>query len=130
MSHSLDLPAMTVGSSPELLDPSVLDNELTPAAVVVAYHERTKHHYQRFAASLGQMAWAMRGEFETASPSEARDGALTRLHQGECRVLMVLENEKVLGLLTVGNIGELLALEAPGCQTGALAAKAGGGTGR
>jgi SagB-type dehydrogenase family enzyme len=26
--------------------------------VVVAYHERTKHHYHRFAASLGEMDWA------------------------------------------------------------------------
>ena len=64
MSHSLDLPAITVGSSPELLDPSVLDNE------------------------------------------------------------------KVLGLLTVGNIGELLALEAAGGQTGTVASQAGGGTDR
>ena len=26
--------------------------------IVVAYHERTKHHFQRFAASLGYMDWA------------------------------------------------------------------------
>lgn len=71
---------------------------------------------------------AMRGNLETASPSEALDGALTRMRQGECRVLMVVENEKAVGLLTVGNIGELLALEAAG-QTGALAAQAAGGTG-
>jgi len=55
---------------------------------------------------------AMRSAVETTGPSEALDGALTRLHQGECRVLVVVENEKVVGLLTVGNIGELLALEA------------------
>jgi CBS domain-containing protein len=66
---------------------------------------------------------AMQGELETASPSEALDGALTRMHQGERRVLMVVEDEKVVGLLTVGNIGELLALEAAGHQPGALAAK-------
>jgi SagB-type dehydrogenase family enzyme len=29
-----------------------------PEEVVVAYHERTKHHFQRFAASLGYMDWA------------------------------------------------------------------------
>jgi Zn-dependent protease/CBS domain-containing protein len=73
---------------------------------------------------------AMRRELETASPSEALDGALTRMHQGECRVLMVVENEKTLGLLTLGNIGELLALEAAGRQRGALAAEAGGATSR
>jgi hypothetical protein len=26
--------------------------------IVVAYHERTKHHYHHFAASLGYMDWA------------------------------------------------------------------------
>ena len=69
---------------------------------------------------------AMRGAIETVSPSEALDGALMRLHQGECRVLIVVENEKVVGLLTVGNIGELLALEAAGHKTGISAAEAGG----
>jgi Zn-dependent protease len=73
---------------------------------------------------------AMGGELETASPSEALDGALTRMKQGECRALMVVENDMLIGLLTVGNIGELLALEAAGRHTGALAVKAGGGTGR
>ena len=29
-----------------------------PEEVVVAYHERTKHHFRRFAASLGYMDWA------------------------------------------------------------------------
>ncbi len=29
-----------------------------PEEVVVAYHERTKHHFHRFAASLGYMDWA------------------------------------------------------------------------
>lgn len=61
---------------------------------------------------------AMRGEFETASPSDPLDGALTRMHQGECRVLMVVENQQLIGFLTVGNIGELLALEAAGRQGG------------
>ena len=60
----------------------------------------------------------MRGEVETASPSEALDGALTRIHQGEGRVLMVMEHERVIGLLTAGNIGEPLALEAAGRQSG------------
>ena len=69
---------------------------------------------------------AMQGAIETVSPSMALDGALMRLHQGECRVLIVVENEKVVGLLTVGNIGELLALEAAGRQTGLSTAEAGG----
>ena len=31
---------------------------LSPEEVVVAYHERTKHHFHRYAASLGYMDWA------------------------------------------------------------------------
>ena len=29
-----------------------------PQEVVVAYHERTKHHFQRYAAALGYLDWA------------------------------------------------------------------------
>lgn len=57
---------------------------------------------------------AMRSDVETASPVEALDGALTRMHQGDHRVLVVVKAEKVVGLLSLGNIGELLALEAAG----------------
>jgi SagB-type dehydrogenase family enzyme len=32
--------------------------ELSVEEIVVAYHERTKHHYHRFAASLGYLDWA------------------------------------------------------------------------
>lgn len=73
---------------------------------------------------------ATRGEFETASPAEALDGALTRMRQSQCRVLMVVESEKVVGLLTVANIGELLALDAAGRQLRPASAMAGGGTSR
>jgi SagB-type dehydrogenase family enzyme len=34
------------------------DLDLTAEQVVVAYHERTKHHYHRYAASLGYLNWA------------------------------------------------------------------------
>ena len=33
-------------------------NDLSAEELVVAYHERTKHHYHRFAASVGYMDWA------------------------------------------------------------------------
>jgi Zn-dependent protease/CBS domain-containing protein len=69
---------------------------------------------------------AMRSNAETASPSDALDGALMRIHQNGCRVLMVVDNEKVVGLLTAGNVGELIAIEAAGRQ----AAKVEGSTGR
>ena len=34
------------------------ENRVSPEEVVVAYHERTKHHFHRYAASLGYMDWA------------------------------------------------------------------------
>ena len=34
------------------------DLDLSAEQVVVAYHERTKHHYHRYAASLGYLDWA------------------------------------------------------------------------
>jgi len=65
---------------------------------------------------------AMRRDFDTTNPSEPLDGALTRMRQGERRLLMVVDNDKVVGLLTVGNIGELLALEAAGANPIGLSA--------
>ena len=38
---------------------------------VVAYHERTKHHYGRFAASIGYMDWATQ-----PNPFRRYDGAV------------------------------------------------------
>jgi Zn-dependent protease len=61
---------------------------------------------------------AMRRDFDTTNPAEPLDRALTRMHQGACRILLVVEHEKVVGLLTVGNIGELLAVEAAGHEVG------------
>jgi Zn-dependent protease len=59
----------------------------------------------------------MRRDFETTNPSEPLEGALNRMRQGACRILVVVENDKVVGLLTVGNVGELLALEGAGQKT-------------
>jgi SagB-type dehydrogenase family enzyme len=33
-------------------------DDLLPEHIVLAYHERTKHHYSRYAASLGYLDWA------------------------------------------------------------------------
>ena len=50
-------PVRPVG--PGALDESGLDEErAAPEHVVIAYHERTKHHFSRFAASLGYMDWS------------------------------------------------------------------------
>jgi SagB-type dehydrogenase family enzyme len=49
--------------------------DLPAEQVVVAYHERTKHHYHRYAASLGYLDWA-----KQPNPFRRYDGAaLVRL---------------------------------------------------
>jgi len=49
--------------------------EMSAEEIVVAYHERTKHHFHRFAASLGYMDWATQPD-----PFRRYDGAaLVRL---------------------------------------------------
>jgi hypothetical protein len=58
------------------------------------------------------------------------DGMLTQMHRAKSRVLTVVKNEKVGGFLKLGNIGELLALQAAGHQPGASASGTGDGTGR
>ena len=51
------------------------DLDLSSEQVVVAYHERTKHHYHRYAAALGYMDWAKQPD-----PFRRYDGApLVRL---------------------------------------------------
>jgi SagB-type dehydrogenase family enzyme len=51
------------------------DLDLAAEQVVVAYHERTKHHYHRYAASLGYLDWAQQPD-----PFRCYDGApLVRL---------------------------------------------------
>lgn len=50
-------------------------SDLSAEEIVVAYHERTKHHYHRFAASVGYMDWATQPD-----PFRRYDGAsLVRL---------------------------------------------------
>ncbi len=54
---------------------SSVGGDLSAEEVVVAYHERTKHHYCRYAASLGYMDWASQPD-----PFRRYDGAsLVRL---------------------------------------------------
>ena len=53
-SHRLPL---VVGPAP-LERARLLEGDASPEEVVIAYHERTKHHFHRFAASLGYMDWA------------------------------------------------------------------------
>ena len=54
---SYRLPLSSVGPTP-LERARRLEGDASPEEVVTAYHERTKHHRHRFAASLGYMDWA------------------------------------------------------------------------
>ena len=51
------LPLVPVGPS-ALERAGLLEGDASPEEVVIAYHERTKHHVHRFAASLGYLDWA------------------------------------------------------------------------
>ncbi len=57
---------------------------------------------------------AVRPGLDTTDPGEPLDGALARIRSGECRVLMVMENDELVGLLTAANVGELISLGAAG----------------
>ena len=51
------LPLLSLGPTPP--EPARRrEGDAFPEEVVIAYHERTKHHFHRFAASLGYMDWA------------------------------------------------------------------------
>ena len=50
------LPLVSTGAPAQPAD--LLNVDASPEEVVVAYHERTKHHFHRYAASLGYMDWA------------------------------------------------------------------------
>ncbi len=63
--HSMTKIAMTshrlspLSGEPGTLERTgLLEGEASAEEVVVAYHERTKHHFHRYAASLGYMDWA------------------------------------------------------------------------
>jgi hypothetical protein len=53
---------------PQRASPASAD--VSAKETVVAYHERTKHHYGRFAASIGYMDWATQ-----PNPFRRYDGA-------------------------------------------------------
>jgi Zn-dependent protease/CBS domain-containing protein len=49
---------------------------------------------------------AMHRDFKRATPSEPADEALHRLDEGECRTLVVVDGERLVGLLTPENAAE------------------------
>lgn len=53
----------------------------------------------------------MRADFQTSAPGEALDTALSRLREGACPVMPVLDGDgRLVGLLTVENVGELVMI--------------------
>ena len=53
---SYRLPPVSTGAPAQAAD--LLEADSSPEEVVIAYHERTKHHFHRYAASVGYMDWA------------------------------------------------------------------------
>ena len=49
---------LLVSTSPPTRPADLPGADASPQAVVMAYHERTKHHFHRYAAALGYMDWA------------------------------------------------------------------------
>lgn len=58
-----------------------------------------------------QVGAVMRSGVDTVDPSEPLDQAVARLDASECRVLPVVRNGELLGLLTPENVTELLMVE-------------------
>ena len=52
----------------------------------------------------------MRTDFKTAAPNEMLDRAVSRLQEGDCPVLPVLDAGRLVGLLTAENVGELVMI--------------------
>jgi Zn-dependent protease/predicted transcriptional regulator len=54
----------------------------------------------------------MQRQFETAEPSDRLERALARLHRCDCHTLPVVERGRLVGIVTMENIGELLMIRA------------------
>jgi Zn-dependent protease/predicted transcriptional regulator len=54
---------------------------------------------------------AMQRRFQTVGPAEVLDVAFDKLQRCECRALIVVQDDKIVGLLTPENLGEMLTIE-------------------
>lgn len=54
---------------------------------------------------------AMKRDYETADPSEMLEGALVRLRKCDCHSLPVLRDGRLVGMLTMDNVGEFMMIE-------------------
>jgi CBS domain-containing protein len=55
---------------------------------------------------------AMQKTFQTVEPTETAEQALTRLQSSDGRFLAVVHNKRLLGIVTVENLGEFLMFQA------------------
>ncbi|NUM68892.1 CBS domain-containing protein, partial [candidate division KSB1 bacterium] len=54
---------------------------------------------------------AMQREFETVDATEMLEGAMVRLQTCQCHTLPVLQQGKMVGLVTMDNIGEFVMIQ-------------------
>ncbi len=54
----------------------------------------------------------MQQQFETAEPAEMLEQALARLHRHDCHTLPVAQHGRLVGMVTMENVGELLMIQA------------------
>jgi Zn-dependent protease/CBS domain-containing protein len=57
------------------------------------------------------VAAVMQRRFETTTPSEVLEIALEKLERCECRTLVVVRDDRVVGVITPENIGEMLTMD-------------------
>jgi Zn-dependent protease len=76
------------------------------------------------------VAAIMRREFMSADHSEMLDAAFQRLRECECHTMPVVQGDRLVGLLTMDNLGEYLMIQAAvktyGARSGAAPGPAGG----
>ncbi len=54
----------------------------------------------------------MRREFQVVDPAEMLEGVFARLQECECRTLPVVRQGRLVGIVTMDNVGEFLAIQA------------------
>ncbi len=67
---------------------------------------------------------AMERRFATTTPDEEAEAAFARLEESDCRTLPVVQNERLVGLLTAENLGEFLMIQSALRGESSLARKA------
>ena len=75
----------------------------------------TRKDLMRVLAKDGQSALvstAMQREFKVAEPSEPVEDALARLEESDCHALPVVHGRKLMGVLTLDNVGEYMMIQA------------------